>query len=719
MSSRGTLTGRVPRDPQSRRIPRRSTRLKPLGMTGPLTVGLALAMATACAVSVGAADGPTPEMLRVLEPQPEGPRITPFLSYQLDRAWAFDERRQKAFAQVETEADLVALQAGIRRKLLAVIGGLPAEKTPLNARVTGTIPMDGYRIEKLVFESLPGIHVTALVYVPDGPAGRKPAVLVACGHSAIGKAYPAYQEIAVRLVRRGYVVLCWDPVGQGERSQFWDAARGRSRYNLVCGEHAVLGNFATIAGTSLVRYMVGDGMRAVDYLLTRPDVDGSRLAITGTSGGGFQSTYIGALDTRIGVLLPSCFPTALPMRMANRIFEDPDSDPEQDPPGLVSEGIDHPGLLLLAYPRPLHVSAAVLDFFPIEGTRKTMREVAAFYRRFGHGDRVAISEGYHKHQYSAENQAKAFAFLDRAFGRTAPPTLATVKTLEAEALLCTPSGQVRVDLGGRSLLDVIRDDTRAQRRGPSRSLSELYHGPGHPGIREWPVVAFAGPAPRDAIAWEAAGSDRVGTAVLDRYRLHHSGGLVVPLVHVRRDGAPRGNVLLRLGLEGKIQPADWREVESLLADGHEVVSFDPRGLGETRLRYKATSIDDPALAPADEESAYASPLSGVLANHVYNAQLLGRPYLFGMIEDVEIVARFARERLLAREVAIEAPGDARLLARAVASALPDVALVIPPASEASFSWAEAVETLRETWPIHYLVPGGASLRFDGPGGATP
>jgi hypothetical protein len=668
------------------------------------------------AAPVLAAEVPAPGMLQVLEPQAEGPRITPYLTYQLERAWAFDAARQEAFARVKTEADLVALQSEIRRKALGAIGGLPDEKTPLNARVTGTIPMDGYRIEKLVFESLPGIHVTALVYVPDAPAEKRPAVLVACGHSPEGKAYPAYQEIATRLVRRGYVVLCWDPVGQGERSQFWDKARGRSRYNLVCGEHAVLGNFATIAGTSLVRYMVWDGIRAVDYLLTRADVDGSRLAITGTSGGGFQSTWIGALDTRIGAILPSCFPTALPMRMANRIFEDPDSDPEQDPAGLVSEGIDHPGLLLLAYPRPLHVSAAVLDFFPIEGTRKSMREVGVFYRRFGHGDRVSISEGYHKHQYSAGNQARAFAFLDRAFGRPVRTGLAEVKTLEPRRLQCTPSGQVREDLGGRSLLEVIRDDHRARRGGASRPIAELYHGPGYPGIGTWPVVPYAGTAPRDAIAWEAAGSDRIGTAVVDRYRLHHGGGLVIPLVHVHRAGAPGGNVLLRLGLEGKIRAGDWAEVESRLGDGHEVVSFDPRGLGETRMRYKATSIDDPGLAPPDEEAAYASPLSGVLANHVYNAQLLGRPYLFDVIEDVEIAARFARARLGAREVAIDAPGDARLLARAAAAALPDVALVLPLGAETPFSWAEAVDSLRETWPIHYLVPGGASLRLDGPTG---
>jgi hypothetical protein len=211
----------------------------------------------------------------------------------------------------------------------------------------------------------------------------------------------------------------------------------------------------------------------------------------------------------------------------------------------------------------------------------------------------------------------------------------------------------------------------------------------------------------------------VGATTIDRYRLYHGGGLVIPLVHVRRESGPRRELLLRLGLEGKIGPQDWREVEARLAEGHELVSFDPRGLGETRMRYKAASIDDPDLAPPDEAAAYASPLSGVLANHVYNAQLVGRPYLLEMIEDVEIVVRFARARLGAREVAIEAPGDARLLARAAAAVLPDVALVVPRGGEPAFTWADAVERRLETWPIHYLVPGGAALRFEGPEAAKP
>jgi hypothetical protein len=638
------------------------------------------------------AAAPTAEMLTVFaHPVEPGPRLTPYLRDQIDRAWAQDDRRRAAFESIRTEADLLTLRSEIRAKLLDILGGLPEERTPLNARVTGTVAMDGYRIEKLVFESLPGLHVTALVYVPDRPAGRKPAVLVACGHSPDGKAFKNYQEISGQLARRGYVVLCWDPVGQGERSQFWDAARGRSRYNLVCGEHAVLGNLACIAGGSLNRYMVWDGMRAVDYLLSRDDVDGSRISITGTSGGGFQSAYIGALDERIGAVAPSCFITALPARMANRIFEDPDSDPEQDPYRLVSAGIDHAGLLLLVYPRPLVVAAAAKDFVPIEGTRKTFREVAALYRAFGHGDRIAMAEGYHGHMYSPENRLVAFAFLDRVNKLPARDVLDPVTTLEPAKLRCTPSGQVRVDLAGRSLPEVIRDEFRARPRAPVK-IADLYRG----GEGAAAVVEGAGGASWDGLR-------------IDRYVLHHGERLAIPLLHIHREGGPRREVALDLSLEGKVDERRWAEVRAILDGGRDVLSFDLRGTGETRMRYKAASIDDPELAAVDEEQAYVSPLSGVLANYVYNSLLLGRPYFLEMMEDVEVVARFARERLGAQRLTVVPSGQARALAEAVAETIPGVELS-PSSGAASFRWSDAVEQMRETWPIQYLLPGGAWAR---------
>jgi len=667
-----------------------------------------IAAMVAAPVFAGAAQAPPPEAFLLLpHPTEPGARITPYLTDQLDRAWEQDGRRRETFASVRTETDLLELRGRIRARLLDLLGGLPAERTPLNARIVGTVPMRGYRIEKLVFESLPGLHVTALVYVPDAPAGRKPAVLVACGHAPDGKSFKNYQELAGQLARRGYVVLCWDPVGQGERSQFWDASRSRSRYNLVCGEHAVLGNLACLAGTSLNRYEVWDGMRALDYLLTRPEVDGTRIAVTGTSGGGQQAAYLGALDERIGVVAPSCFVTSLPMRMANRIFEDPDSDPEQDPPGLVGEGIDHPGLLLLVYPRPLIVAAAAKDFVPIEGARRTVRELADFYRRFGKADRIAIAEGYHTHMFSPENRRAVFAFLDR-FNRMPPAdSLETIDVLDPKLLRCTPSGQVRVDLAGRSLPEVIRDDWHARRPASAPRLADLYRGAGEAGVREWPVVPFTPPGGDREIGWEAAGGSTVDGTRIDRYWLHH-GGLAIPLLHIHRTGTERDTTILDVGLHGKVGLAEWPEVVRLLDEGKDVLSFDLRGVGETRMRYRAESIDDPELAALDEESAYENPLSGVLENHVYNAQLSGRPYFLEMIEDVEVVARFAREKIGARRLQVRARDDAQALAVAPAEAVEGVEP--GPGGAPAFRWSEAVEQMREIWPIQYLLPRGADYR---------
>jgi dienelactone hydrolase len=655
--------------------------------------GLSLAALVGGSPAAFAQDAPPPAAFTVLDdPAEAGPRITPYLRDQLDRAWAQDDARRATFAKVRTEADLLALRTEMRARVLDVIGGLPETKTPLNARITGTIPMDGYRIEKVVFESLPGLHVTALVYVPDAPGGPKPAVLVPCGHSPDGKSFHNYQEISGQLARRGYVVISWDPVGQGERSQYWDAARGRSRYNLVCGEHAVLGNLACLAGTTLDRYMVWDGLRALDYLLTRPDVDSARIAVTGTSGGGFQSLYLGALDERIQVVAPSCFVTSLPMRMANRIFEDPDSDPEQDPYRLLSAGIDHPGLMLLIYPRPVILLAAVKDFFPIEGTRKTFREVAALYRAFGHGDRIAMAEGVHGHMYSPENRRAAFAFIDRFSGMPVRTTLDPIKLLDAPALRVTPTGQVRVDLGGRSLPEVIREEFRARPQPQAkRTLADLYRDGAAAVARS-----------------ESAGTSSAGDVHIDRYRLYHGDHLVIPLLHIHRATPARGRAVVALALEGKVGAADWPAVRRRLDAGEEVLSFDLRGVGENRMRYRAASGDDPTLAEADEARAYFNPLSGVLANHVYNSLLTGRPYLLEAIEDVEMVSRFAREKLGVVRLVLAPSASARGLADAAARVLPGLE-VEAPADAPPFRWAEVVEQMRETWPIQYLLPGGAAL----------
>jgi pimeloyl-ACP methyl ester carboxylesterase len=654
--------------------------------------------------------GPPAEAFTVLpSPLPPGASITPFLKYETDLAWQQDEIRRRSWQGIRSEQDLLRVQRELRQKLLAMLGGLPALKTPLNPRITGRIQMEGFHIEKLIFESLPGIYVAALVYVPDGDSTRHPAVLVPSGHSANGKVH--YQALCQRLVQRGYVVICWDAVGQGERSQFWDAKAAKSRYNLICAEHAVLGNLAYLAGTNLARWEIWDGMRALDYLLTRPEVDSRRINITGTSGGGFQTAHIAALDERIKVSVPSCYITALPMRVYNRIFTDPDSDPEQDLYGMISKGVDHPGLLLLMYPRPVLVAAAALDFFPIEGTHKTFREVEDLYARFHHADRIAIAESYNEHQYSTENQEAALNFLDH-FNRVPPkPGLPSVKELDDRTLQCTRSGQVMVDYSdARSLMDVIRDyytEHTKDRTQPLVSLVHLYHGNQYPRINGWKVSEYDGIAPATGeISWEAEGSAKFGDVSIDRYLLRHSRELEMPLLHIHKRRNPNRRVLLWFGDDGKATAENWAEIKNYLDAGYDVVTFDFRGLGETRMQYKAISEDDLSLGRIDVDHAYVNPISGVLADYVYNSLLTGRPYFLQMIEDAEIAVRFSRAKLNAQEFRVTADGDASTVAHAAAETIPGIKM-LPETGVRMTKWSEIVEQKREIWPIQFLLPDGA------------
>src|SRR5437588_7700118 len=547
-----------------------------------------------CALAVD--DSPPAQAFFVREqPLPPGPRITPFLQYQAEQAWSEDNDRIKAWDAIQNERELLKTQSELRQKLLQMIGGLPEVKTDLRARVTGRIQMDGFTIEKLIFQSLPGVYVTALVYVPDDHSRKHPAVLVPAGHAADGKFH--YQALSQRLVGRGYVVISWDPVGQGERSQFWDAAAGKSRYNLICGEHAVMGNFAYLAGTNLARWETWDGIRAVDYLLTRPDVDAERINITGTSGGGFQAAHIAALDKRIKVAAPSCYITALPMRMYNRIFKDPDSDPEQDLYGMISNDVDHAGLLLMMYPRPVFVSAAVLDFLPIEGTHKTVREITNLYSQFHHDDRIAMAEGYHGHEYSPQNQEAAMDFLDHFNSMPPRHGLPPVKELDDKTLQCTRTGQVMLDFPkARSLMDVIRDYYIEHKGRPAKTLKELYYSESRPHLDSWTIAEFQGQTPVDGeILWEPRGSSQFEGVTIDKYLLYHSRDLQMPLLYIHKEGRGRRPVLFWLGDNGKAAAQDWPALAKYLDAGYDIVSLDARGLGETRMAYKGLSPDDPAL----------------------------------------------------------------------------------------------------------------------------
>ena len=226
------------------------------------------------------------------------------------------------------------------------VGPFP-EKTPLNAKVTGVVKKDGFRIEKVIYESMPNVYVTACLFIPDGKAKNRPAIIQVSGHGFPAFRSPGTQKQLYNLVKRGFIVFAIDPFGQGERLQYWDDVKKVSMMGTSpTSEHSYFGNQMFISGISPIRYFIWDGIRGVDYLLTRKEVDPERIGIFGCSGGGTQTTFIAALDERIKAAVPGCYITGF-RRLLESIGP---QDAEQNLYHGVLNGITHADLLEVRAP---------------------------------------------------------------------------------------------------------------------------------------------------------------------------------------------------------------------------------------------------------------------------------------------------------------------------------------------------------------------------------
>ena len=316
--------------------------------------------------------------------------------------------RAERVAGIRTPAGVKERQAYIRAKLLEEIGGFP-EKTPLNARISGTLEREGYRVEKLIFESQPRYYVTANVYVPT--TGKRPyaAVLGTAGHSGEGKAAEIYQRAWIGLAKRGFLVLAYDPPAQGERLQYLNAD-GKSPFNPGgTGEHMMAGRQCLLTGTNIARYMIWDGIRAFDYLLTRPDVDPKRIAVAGNSGGGTQSSYLAAFEPRLAAAAPSCYITSW-----EKLWSGPGpQDAEQDFAGFLSDGLDFPDFLIAFAPKPVHMATAIKDFFPIDGARATYAEARRVFGVLGAADRAGYFEYDDTHGWSKPRREATYRWFEK------------------------------------------------------------------------------------------------------------------------------------------------------------------------------------------------------------------------------------------------------------------------------------------------------------------
>jgi dienelactone hydrolase/pimeloyl-ACP methyl ester carboxylesterase len=364
------------------------------------------------------------------------------------------QQRLKRLLALNTRADAEAYVQAVRGKIRESFGPYP-EKTPLNPRVTKVVERDAYRIENVLFESRPGFVVSANLYIPKGRSFPLPGVVASCGHSANGKAIDTYQSFCQGLARLGYVVLIFDPIGQGERQQYVDANLKPMR-GTGTGEHNYTGNQQVLIGESFAMWRAWDGIRALDYLMSRKEVDHRHLGITGNSGGGTMTTWLCGVEQRWTMAAPSCFVTEFRRNMENELG----ADAEQCPPKALALGLDHEDFLAALAPKPIIILAKEKDYFDVRGNEAAYQRLKRLYRLLGAEDNIAHFVGPTYHGYSQENREAMYRWFNRCTGISDATTEPKLVLEKEETLWCTPRGQV-AGLGSKAIYSFTQEKSRA------------------------------------------------------------------------------------------------------------------------------------------------------------------------------------------------------------------------------------------------------------------
>ncbi len=428
-------------NPSSQPFSIRAASRVPWGVTA---VGLLLVLTG----GAGAASSNRP----ALTPLNRFPRMVQ--EYFVDQVRHVEQQADQRRAALKSRADAEAYVREVQEKIQRCFGPWP-EKTPLNPRVTGTVERDQYRIEKVIFESRPGFLVTGNLYLPQGRPFPLPGVIGVCGHSDNGKASLPYQSFAQGLARQGYVVLIFDPIGQGERLQYPDE-KLRSRIGVGVREHLYGGNQQFLIGEFFGSWRAWDGIRALDYLLTRPEVDPKHIGLTGNSGGGTMTTWLCGVDRRWTMAAPSCFVTTFRRNCENEL----PADTEQCPPLALALGLDHSDFLAAMAPKPIVMLTKEGDFFDVRGSEQSLPRLRRLYGLLGREENISLftEPGYHGYsQGSREAMYRWFNQATRISNAQTEPNLTIEKD---ETLWCAPKGQV-CELGSKPMYAFTTEKAKA------------------------------------------------------------------------------------------------------------------------------------------------------------------------------------------------------------------------------------------------------------------
>lgn len=372
------------------------------------------------------------------------------LDYYVERVRAISKRRNSRLMRIRTKTDAMQYQQDVLGAIHKAFSPIPP-KTPLNPQVTGMIQRNGYRIEKVIFESRPNCLVTGNLYIPDKINGKAPGVIAPCGHSENGKACDLYQGFCQRLTISGFVVLIYDPFNQGERDQYINLPE-RNAVRSCCPAHNMMGKQLELVGEFFGMWRVWDGIRSLDYLLTRPEVDPDRIGLTGNSGGGTLTTWLWAVEDRFTMAAPGCFVTTFLHNLENEL----PADCEQYPPGVIGKGLDMADFFIAHAPKPVILLGQKYDYFDRRGLVSAHEDLRRFYNVLkAPKENIACSLGPQGHGYSSHNQEAMVDFFCFHAGMK-HVRISETEVLKDEELCATPKGNV-ILAGSKPIYEMIAE----------------------------------------------------------------------------------------------------------------------------------------------------------------------------------------------------------------------------------------------------------------------
>jgi len=562
----------------------------------------------------------SPNTLQVIgdsiEGIPPNNMMTNYLQNLADKAWV---RWKTGFEKRIDEQQTGLYYKKMRDEFISAIGGLPI-RTPLNAMITGELHRDNFKVEKIIFESRPKHLVTANLYLPVSAEFKPPypGVLVPCGHYNAAKAHEEYQSMGALLAINGIAALVYDPIGQGERLQIRDSDGEYETWGTR--SHFLEDIRAILLGTSVSQNMIWDGMRALDYLASRPEIDSAKIGCTGNSGGGTQTSYLMALDDRIKAAAPSCYIHHLNSQIKNSM-----GDGEQNIYGQLQFGMDHPDYLMMRAPTPILILAATKDFFKIDAVWETYRYAKRFYSRSGYSEYLGIFENNAPHNYNHDQRTAALKWMLRWLRDSNYEfKISESELFSEEELRCTPEGQTLLLADALSVQNLHQETLAGLQTKKKKLWQNLNPGQIRDTIRSISNIRpFSDISESDVTVLEKLNAKNY---TIEKLILKPEPGIYLPAVYFENRNSISKKTVFYLHEEGKgLKPAN---INKLLIKGVNVFAVDLRGIGET--------------AQVAQEGA--GMMVGLDWEDWYTAYLLGKSYVGMRTEDIYSCVKFLKNK---------------------------------------------------------------------------